>query len=178
MGSSAEPSSARLTADLLGLQRTLAAAVRRHSPPWLAADADELVQVALLRVMDATQDEGDRPVRSSYLWRAAYSVVVDEIRRRTRRREVSLEDVDVDRMAVAEPSPERAAASRRVGDGIRSCLHDMAPDRRVAVTLHLQGHTVREVAGMLGWNTKRADNLVYRGLVDLRRCLSAKGIEP
>ena len=34
------------------------------------------------------------------------------------------------------------------------------------------------VAEMLGWNAKRADNLVYRGLADLRRCLTAKGIEP
>ncbi len=165
--------------DLEALRRSLTAAVRRHVPTALVGDLDDLVQVALLRVLDATgSGEGDQPIRSSYLWRAAYSVVVDEIRRRGRRREVPLEGVEVDRMAAAEPDPERAAASRRAGDGIRSCLRVMAPNRRVAVTLHLQGHTVREVAGMLGWSAKRADNLVYRGLADLRRCLSAKGIEP
>ena len=85
---------------------------------------------------------------------------------------------EAEAMIEPTPDPERAAGSRRAGEGIRGCLRRLAPDRRVAVVLHLQGHTVREVAEMLGWNAKRADNLVYRGLSDLRKCLTAKGIEP
>jgi RNA polymerase sigma-70 factor (ECF subfamily) len=30
----------------------------------------------------------------------------------------------------------------------------------------------------MGWTEKKAENLVYRGLADLRRCLSAKGLRP
>jgi RNA polymerase sigma-70 factor (ECF subfamily) len=44
------------------------------------------------------------------------------------------------------------------------------------VTLHLQGHSVPQVAGFFAWNTKRAENLVYRGLSDLRQCLESKGL--
>ena len=50
--------------------------------------------------------------------------------------------------------------------------------RRLAVTLHLQGHTVPEAGSLLGWNAKRAENLVYRGLADLRDCLAGKGVRP
>jgi RNA polymerase sigma-70 factor (ECF subfamily) len=46
------------------------------------------------------------------------------------------------------------------------------------VTLYLQGHTVPETARVLDWPAKRADNLVYRGLADLRQCLLAKGLRP
>ena len=44
--------------------------------------------------------------------------------------------------------------------------------------LHLQGHSVPDAARLLGWPAKRTENLVYRGLADLRRCLIAKGHTP
>ena len=52
----------------------------------------------------------------------------------------------------------------------------MKRERRLAVTLHLQGHSVPEAARLLDWAVKRTENLVYRGLADLRECLTAKGI--
>ena len=33
-----------------------------------------------------------------------------------------------------------------------------------------------EVASILKWRAKTAENLVYRGLADLRRCLATKGL--
>ena len=54
----------------------------------------------------------------------------------------------------------------------------MPRDRRLAVTLHLQGHSVPDAARVLDWPVKRTENLVYRGMADLRECLMSKGIEP
>jgi DNA-directed RNA polymerase specialized sigma24 family protein len=52
-----------------------------------------VVQAALMRVVEASKRrEGDAPLRASYLWKAAYTATVDEIRRRRRRREVALEE--------------------------------------------------------------------------------------
>ena len=48
----------------------------------------------------------------------------------------------------------------------------------MAVVLHLQGHSVPEAARLLNWGNKRTENLVYRGLADLRNCLALKGLEP
>jgi RNA polymerase sigma-70 factor (ECF subfamily) len=153
--------------------------VRRICPAWLAARSDDIVQCALLRVLQIHErSEGDRPLAPSYLWRLAYSAVVDEIRRQRRLREVSMEATVADAAADRLPDPERAAQGREVGVAISNCLAGLIRARRLAVTLHLQGHTVPEDARFLGWSAKRAENLVYRGLADLRACLVGKGVWP
>ncbi len=164
--------------DFARLAADLRRAVTRVCPAWLAARRDDIVQVALLRVMDARR-RSDAELKPAYLRRAAWSALVDEIRAWRRRREVALEDdgAPVERPA-AGPTPEQEVATLEIGRGISACLSGLAEDRRLAVTLHLQGHTVPEAARLLDWNVKRTENLVYRGLADLRECLSAKGLRP
>ncbi len=173
------------------LRRQLVVSVRRTCPSWLGADADDMVQTALLRVLDAGAErrdgEGRVELAASYLRKAAYSAVVDEIRRRKRRREIPLEDDGVDSDPPAEtgpiraipasdPDPERRFVSREAALAIRSCLGKMVRPRRRAVTLHLQGHRIKEVGALMGWDPKRAENLIYRGLADLRACLERQGV--
>src|SRR6185503_5213995 len=74
------------------LRAALVRAVRRQCPQWLRDHADDLVQCALVKVMAiAGAGEGTRVLSSFYLHRVAHSALVDEIRRRQRRREVALE---------------------------------------------------------------------------------------
>ena len=80
--------------------------------------------------------------------------------------------------AAHEPAPDAAAHGREIGRVIRDCLALMKEERRTAVTLHLLGHSVPETGRLLGWAGKRAENLVYRGLADLRDCLTGKGLAP
>jgi RNA polymerase sigma-70 factor (ECF subfamily) len=80
--------------------------------------------------------------------------------------------------AADHAGPERQAESRQVGAAIRACLGRLMPDRRRAVTLHLQGHSIPDCGRLLGWDAKRAENLAYRGMQDLRACLGQKGIRP
>jgi RNA polymerase sigma-70 factor (ECF subfamily) len=54
----------------------------------------------------------------------------------------------------------------------------MVEARSMAVVLRLQGHSVPEIAAILGWAQTKANNLVFRGLKDLRRCLERKGLAP
>lgn len=160
------------------LRRQLTRAVGRICPPWLAAQADDIVQAAMLRVMEILREsEGKATLNASYLWRVAYSATVDEIRRLRRRREVSLDEVSPE--VLPDPSdPERSCAGSEIGQGVRDCLQRLVEARRLAVALYLQGHSVPEAARILGYGAKRVENLVYRGLADLRRCLVAKGLEP
>ena len=169
--------------DVTELRQTLARVVARVCPAWLAGQRDDLVQAAVMRVVQRFErrspgSEGDPPVTSSYLYRVAHSVLVDEIRRVRRRRETDLDDGMTDHVSVTTPDPERMAVSAEIGDGIQSCLAGLKQDRRLAVTLYLQGHTVSEAARILDWPLKRTENLVYRGLADLRVCLISKRIEP
>ncbi len=172
--------------DYAQLHRDLVRAVDRVCPRWMADRADDLVQVALMRVMEIQRKkEGTAELSGFYLKKVAYSAMIDEIRRLRRRQEVSLEGGSDEEEAAAPvydpaaptPDPERASAGRQVGRAIRDCLGRMVPPRRHAVTLNLQGHSVPEIGRLLGWTAKKAENLVYRGMSDLRGCLGEKGIQ-
>jgi RNA polymerase sigma-70 factor (ECF subfamily) len=167
------------------LASAMARAVRRQCPAWLANHAEDIAQVALAKVIAIErQREGLQPFTSFYLQRVAHSALVDEIRRRRRRPEVSLDgEIEAgEHAAVIEPpaagNPETEAAARELGVAIRDCLSAATRDRRLAVSLYLQGHTVPEAARVLGWTAKRVENLVYRGLAVLRECLLRKGHKP
>lgn len=169
--------------DLEDLRRLLLRSVDRMCPRWLADRREDLVQEALLRVVDVLRRDPERQLNKAYLRRAAYSALVDEIRRVRRRRETSLEGFgageDGEAIPLQPPSPapgpEDSSAGRQVGRAIQGCLGRLVAPRRHAVVLYLQGHGVPESARLLGWNPKRTSNLVYRALDDLRRCLGEKG---
>jgi RNA polymerase sigma-70 factor, ECF subfamily len=167
--------------DFTKLRQDLARAVARVCPRWLQSDRDDLVQTAAMRVMQVIErqrfgTEGKAALSSSYVYKAAYSVLIDEIRRVRRRNETGLEEGVVERAVAEVADPERAAASREIGEGVEDCLTRLVEDRRLAVTLYLQGHNVPEAARVLGWTAKRTENLVYRGLANLRDCLTSKGL--
>jgi len=168
--------------DVTELRACLVRAVGRLCPSWLGSQREDLVQASVMRVMRMLErppiGEEQRTYASSYLYKVAYTALVDEIRRVRRRRETDLDDATVQQATTAAPDPERAAASAEVGRGIQACLSNMIRDRRLAVILYLQGHTVAEAARILDWPFKRTENLVYRGLADLRTCLAAKGLQP
>lgn len=166
------------------LRRDLSRAVAAVCPSWLADDREDLVQAAMIKVMAVerrgeAQGEGIPPLGTSYLYRVAHSAVIDEIRVRRRRPEVSLEEDEVASGQTArEPAPDESARGREIGSAIRACLAAMKRERRLAITLRLLGHSVPEAARLLGWSGKSTENLVYRGLADLRACLQSKGFAP
>jgi RNA polymerase sigma-70 factor (ECF subfamily) len=166
--------------DLEGLRRDIKRAVAQTCPRWMSDRSEDIIQVALMRVVEIFRKrEGNAEFTSFYLRKAAYSAVVDEIRRLRRRQEVPLENESsevVFEPAAESPDPERNAAARQAGRAIRDCLSGLVRPRQMAVTLNLQGHSVPDIGKLLGWTTKKAENLVYRGMADLRGCLDAKGV--
>lgn len=173
-------------AEIQAIQRRLEAAIRKICPAHLRAHIDDIVQLAslrVLRVMEKSQgDEGVETPSSSYLWKVAYTTTIDEIRKMRSRDRLQQNASAAALQGGAKPgallSPEAATEGGRIGAAIRACLDTLLDSRRRAVVLHLQGHTVPETGELLGWPRKRAENQVYRGLADLRRCLKNKGFEP
>lgn len=165
------------------LRRRITRAVDRVCPIWLRSNRDDLVQAAVLRVIEVREKgEGEGHFSSSYLQKVAYAVLVDEIRRIRRRSEVPIEveaSSEAPRSSDAESTtPERTAAQRQLGGAIAECLRDLRAERRQALALYLQGHSVPDAARILGWSAKKTENLVYRGRSDLQRCLRKKGFTP
>jgi RNA polymerase sigma-70 factor (ECF subfamily) len=159
------------------LRADVARAVRKVCPRWLADEADDLTQVATARVLGRLRATDNRGAYTAgYLYRAAHSALVDEIRRRRRLREVPIE-AGLPARAEAD-DPEQQARAREIRDALLSCLARLAVPRRRAVMLHLQGHSVAEAGALLACDRKKAENLIYRGLADLRTCLVARGVSP
>lgn len=155
------------------LRAQLLDCVLRYCPPFLRDDADDIAQKGWLRLRAYT--ESGAPIDTPLIARAAYCATIDAIRQRRRRREVPLVEAPGER---AGDDPVRALGGRELREAIADCLRRMLADRRSAVTLRLLGHTVPDCARILDWPGKRVENMVLRGLADLRRCLSSKGITP
>lgn len=168
-------------ADLAELRRRLVEAVVRVCPPWLASQREDITHNALLQLLRAARSgEGNRRYSSTYLLKVAHGATVDEIRRQARWRELLAgEPASVERLAVsAAAGVESHAAAAELAGAVRACLVRLVRDRQLVVTLYLQGCGVTEIARRLHWDRKRCENLLYRGLADLRHCLGKKGFAP
>ena len=161
------------------LARRVRVAVHRSCPPYLAAQADDIAQEVLMQLLRKLKNsEGKAEFSSIYLLKAAHGATVDEVRRRSRRREQTGKEEEMLGKPSNGPDPERSTLARSLGREIRSCLETITPSRRMAVTLHLLGCPVPEVSMRLRCSEKSADNRVYRGMKSLRDCLEAKGLRP
>lgn len=162
-----------------GLRRRIREQATRFCPPWMTSSLDDVVQTAWLRLKAAAErSERNRDPGPTLIAKVAYCATVDEIRQQRRRREVSM-DQEQALHGCAEPDdPARAAVASEIGAAIRSCLATLLLNRRLAVVLYLQGHTAPETAELLGWSLRKTENLVYRGLADMRACLDGKGLKP
>jgi RNA polymerase sigma-70 factor (ECF subfamily) len=146
-------------------RRVLARAVRDHCPSDLAAMREDLVEVAVLKVVELQGHEKTTTPPASYLRKVAFTVIIDELRRKKRgeavRKEIAL-------------APEPRTGGPDVQLQIRDCLGRLSAARRAAVTLYLEGLKASEIALALGWTQKRVQNMVYRGLEELRECLGPR----
>jgi len=169
--------------DFAEIRLRLLRSVRRVCPAWLRSRAEDIVQNAMLRVLEISRArESTTHFPSSYLWKAAYSATVDEIRRLRRRPEVSWDDTGLNGGGPVDPAgpvdPETGMAAGELGEAAEGCLEALPEARRAAVGLYLLGYTAGEIAASMRWREKNVRNLLHRGLVALRRCLAGKGFGP
>jgi len=152
--------------------------VARFCPPWLRNEIDDIVQVAWMRLEAARgKDDGRSSPGATLITRVAFCATMDERRRLRRRREVALEESG-EVVGPEREQPSYAARAAEIRRAIGECLVAMREGRSLAVTLYLQGHGTASAARLLGWGAVKTENLIYRGLADLRRCLAAKGVAP
>jgi RNA polymerase sigma factor (sigma-70 family) len=166
-------------ADYDRIREQLTRSVRRICPRWLADRGEDIVQNAMVRIFEIQKrGELNASPPASYLWRAAYTATIDQIREIQRRREESLDPVRLERRQnVADDPTLRERAMWDDGRAVRRCLDRMQERRRLVVGLYLLGHPLSESAELLGWSFNQVRNLLYRGLTDLRRCLASMGVK-
>ena len=163
------------------LLRDLTRAVHRGCPRDLRHQVDDLVQEGLLRILKIEQRRSRAlELSTAHLACVARSVRIDAIRRLGAGPSIHpSEPARLERRAGAvAPQAEVAVRWRELERTVEGCLGRISPDRRSAVELFLSGDSVREAAERLAWSRKRVENLVHRGLADLRRLMLAEGVRP
>jgi len=160
------------------LHDRLRRAVARYCPSWMSRQIDDIVQIAWMRLARAREtSERNRDPGPTLIAKVAYCATVDEMRRHRRRKETPMDSVP-DISPERRDDPHRDVHAREIGIAVRDCLVKLAPNRCVAVALYLQGHTAPETGRILGWTLRRTENLIFRGMADLRQCLAKKGMTP
>lgn len=176
------PRSTTWALDCLKLQESLEKMVGALCPKWFGPDLrEEVSQETLLRLVQLGDLPGNEPREfcSSFLYKTISNVRLEMVRRigKQRIRESILASDEESYLEILCPhaNPERVVRSGEIGHCIDECLRRLQPDRHRAVTLHLLGLKVPEIAHQLGWKKKSAENRVFRGLDQLRTCLKQRG---
>lgn len=152
-------------------------AIQRQCPAWMRPDIDDLVQQSALKLLQRAAKRPDSEKLSpTFLYRVAYSVIIDEVRRRRVRHRQPDQQVTLDEASTLDERSSTQALVQQawIRKNIEQCLQTLNDDRRNHLTLKLLGHSVPEISDMLGSDRARARNLVYRGLEQLRECLQRR----
>ena len=178
------PSPVTMTpAEIAKLRRQLLSAIRRACPAWLASQAEDITQEALVKLLNSLSRIGDEnhKLPNSYINKTAYHATIDAIRRQRKFfNEVSLDDKPLGEYVHSgdSSSPEHACITERIMNSIDRCLEKLTESRQEAVTLKLQGHSVPEISTLMGWSQTKTTNLVYRGMKDMQHGLLKQGLAP
>lgn len=140
-----------------------------------ASAAEDLVQEAFLRVHRARSRYRPDARFSTWLYRIATNLALNELRR-PRRRDPH-DSVDVDggpRLAAASPAPDEAADARRRSAAVEQALGRLPDRQRAALLLAaVEGRSYAEVAEALDVSEQAVKALVHRARSSLAAQLDA-----
>jgi RNA polymerase sigma-70 factor, ECF subfamily len=142
--------------------------------------AEDLAQEAFTRLYSRRKEWQPAAKISTWLWRVAVNLCHDELRRRGRRGETSLERVEEEaelpaHLAVVEGTPHESLAEADRAGIVRQALMRLPETHRPVVILkHYEGLKFREIAEVLGIPEGTAKSRMFEALGMLNRRLAPK----
>ncbi len=161
-----------MTHDMTELRARMLRAVRHVCPSQLRNETEDLAQMGMIRLLRQLDRDPSRPISNAYLRKVAWSVAIDELRRRRLERQCWLED-DHHEPPSMDPSADEQWDRHEALRAVSAGLDRLNDNRRQAVASWLLGYTAPETAQRNGWTTKKAEVLMYRGVAQLRAALGA-----
>ena len=139
---------------------------------------EDLAQEAFAKVFARRKEYEPRGKFSTFLWRVALNLCYDELRRRERRRETSL-DIELDNedeaYATDEPTPDTSLARAETAERVRDALMRISETyRSVLILRHYEDSKFREIAEVLGIPEGTVKSRMAEGLSQLARLLEAE----
>lgn len=164
--------------DLEELRANLLRDARSLCPSWLADEAEDLAQVALMRALRVLKTpEGQAKLKDwRYRRQIARSVVTDAMRQ-YQRQPIGTPVDPSDPIPSPTPGPDSQLRLRELRNAIASCLKEMNRRYRRAAWLSFQGHSAREIRRLLGCDRVQVYNLIFRGRRQLLAKLVARGFK-
>jgi RNA polymerase sigma-70 factor, ECF subfamily len=176
-----------IRAVLAGDKEAYAALVERHSGKLFRvafritgneADAEDVVQEALLRGYRKLESFGSRSDFGTWIYRIAVRCALDriggsKIGESNRISETTNREQDEVQIAGQEAGPERLLLSGEIRAMQEIAMYSLSPTERTAFALrHLEDRTTEEIATAMGIPPNAARQSVFRAVQKLRRRLA------
>jgi RNA polymerase sigma-70 factor (ECF subfamily) len=146
--------------------------------PGGEADAEDVAQEAFVRAYRRLGTFRGESRLGTWLYRVAFNLAVDQRRRRGRQGPTAGEEA-LDTLPAADGDPHRAAREGESARLVRRLLEDLPETQRAALHLHYwMGHTVAEIAELLGAAEGTVKSHLHRGRKRLRAALDAEEGSP
>lgn len=139
-------------------------------------DAEDAVQETFLRVLRYSRRLAAVDNPKTWLARIAWRVSIDRSKRRSRKREIPLENSDrqFDEIAAADTSADDALDSARIGAALEKLISALPKNLREPLILStIEEMSPREAAAVLGINEAAVRSRVFRARQILREKLTA-----
>ncbi len=139
-------------------------------------DASEITQKAFIKAFEKMDTLDDPAKFSSWIYRVANNLCLDELKRAGRRKSVPIETWNGQADSVETPSGK--LETKELGDVLQKALLMLPDEQRAVVILkEYEGLTFREIAEILEQPENTIKSRMYYGLKSLRRILNKWNIQ-
>lgn len=145
------------------------------------ADAVDLAQDTFIRMYQALPGFRGDSSFATWLYRVAANACRDELRKRQRRRSVSMDEMIATSpanmpAAPGDYSPEETIQRRETQQQVQECLNQLSNDHRLILVMReIQGFSYEEIAGALGCSLGTVKSRISRARSALKEKIKAKG---
>lgn len=141
-----------------------------------ATETEDLLQEIRIRVWKTFMNKG-KNIRhpKAYIKKIVFSVFINEINRQKKEKRVlQLAEDDLNRNS--ETNSDCPLPHGLLNDILMTSLGMLRKTTRHVIKLHFEGLSLPEIARLNGWSYKKACNVYYRGIEELKGKLLEKGI--
>jgi len=143
-----------------------------------AVDADEITQKTFIRVYEKLDSLDDPGKFSSWIYRIANNLCLDELKRAGRSRSESLEANHSGGMPVNRRTPATDIQQKELKKMVQMVLQSLPDDQRAVLILkEFEGLKFREIAEVLDEPEGTVKTRLYAGLTALRKKLPMQSIK-
>jgi RNA polymerase sigma-70 factor (ECF subfamily) len=147
-------------------------------------DAEDAAQECFLNAFVHLKDFDGRSQFATWLTRIAINAALMKLRKNRRAREVPIEETNRSFESVAQrefrydaPDPEESCSLRERKRIVKSAISRLRPRaRNVVELLHIQEHSIRETAQILGISTGAAKARMFHAKIALHRMPLLQGV--